>query len=82
MDKVIGTNITIIGWILIVIVSGLAAAILTQIGAVLIATFQVKSQERQQKGDQAFKERMQRDDRENQSLQLLITAHFEQRKDR
>jgi hypothetical protein len=81
MDKVIGTHITIIGWILIVIFSGLAAAILTQIGGVLIATFQVKSQERQQKGDQAFKERMQRDERENQSLQLLITAHFEQRKD-
>jgi hypothetical protein len=81
MDKVIGTHLTIIGWILIVVFSGLAAAILTQIGAVLIATLQVKSQERQQKGDQAFKERMQRDDRENQSLQLLITAHFEQRKD-
>ena len=68
MDKVIGTNITIIGWILIVIVSGLAAAILTQIGAVLIATFQVKSQERQQKGDQAFKERMQRDDRKTKAF--------------
>ena len=62
MDKVIGTHITIIGWILIIIISGLAAALLTQIGAVIIATFQVKSQERQQKGEQAFKERMQRDE--------------------
>jgi hypothetical protein len=80
METAVGlAHITIVDWILIIIFSGLAAAVLNQLGASLIGVFQAKSQERLQKGEQAFKERLQRDEREDQSLQLLIAAHFDQR---
>ena len=72
-------HITIIGWILIAILSGLAAAILTQLGAALVGILQARNKKRLQENEQKFKERMQRDDREHQSLQLLINAHFKQR---
>jgi hypothetical protein len=80
MDKVINlTHITIIDWILIVIFSGIVVAVLNQVGAWVIGVHQSHSQERMQKSEQAFNERLHRDERENQSLQLLITAHFKQR---
>lgn len=80
MDKVINlTHITILQWILIVILSGVAVAVINQLGAWMVGSRQARSQERIQKNDQAFNERLHREERENQSLQLLITAHFNQR---
>ena len=68
-----------VGWILFLILSGLVAAILTQVGSWLVASLQNRSQERLQESEQAFQERTQLNERENQSLQLLITAHFQYR---
>jgi hypothetical protein len=80
MNSLVGsTHITVIGWILIVILSGLASAILTQLGAALVGILQAQNKKRLQESEQQFKERMQRDEREHQSLQLLIKAHFGQR---
>lgn len=80
MDKVINlTHITILQWISIVIFSGVVVAVINQLGAWVVSAHQARSQERMQKNEQAFNERLHRDERENQSLQLLITAHFDQR---
>lgn len=80
MDKVIDlTHITILQWILIVIVSGIVVAVINQLGAWIVSAHQTRGQERIQKSEQAFNERLHKEERENQSLQLLITAHFEQR---
>jgi hypothetical protein len=63
--------------------SGLAAAVFNQIAAGLLAKFQRSSDQRHQRAlqesQQSFQERMQKDARENESLQLLIKSHFEQR---
>jgi hypothetical protein len=80
MDKVINlTHITILQWILIVIFSGVVVAVINQLGAWIVSAHQTRGQERMQRNEQSFNERLHRDERENQSLQLLITAHFDQR---
>lgn len=80
MNNVINlTHITILQWILIVILSGVVVAIINQCGAAIVSGRQVKSQARLQRSEQDFNARLHHEERENQSLQLLITAHFEQR---
>lgn len=82
MSNVINlTRITILQWIIIVIFSGVVVAAINQLGAWLIGSHQTRSQERIQERDLKFRERQQKDEREDQSLQLLITAHFNQRKE-
>lgn len=68
-----------VGWVLFLILSGLVVGIFNQVGASLVAILQNRSQERLQEGQQEFQERTQLNERENQSLQLLITAHFQHR---
>ena len=80
MDKIINlTHMTLFQWILIVIFSGIVVAIINQLGAWIVSARQVRSQERIQDSEQTFNARLHREERENQSLQLLITAHFKQR---
>ena len=80
MDTLIKlTHKSWLDWFLIIILSGLAASILSQVGAWLVTLLQGRSQERLQKSQQEFQERSQLSERENQSLQLLIAAHFKHR---
>ena len=72
-------HISVIDWMLIVLFSGVAAALLNQAGTWIIGITQSRNQRRMAQNDQVFKERMQKDEREHQSLQLLIAAHFDQR---
>ena len=73
------THITFLQLAGIVVSSGVVVALINQAGAWMVGHLHTRSQERMQKNDQAFNERLHRDERENQSLQLLITAHFDQR---
>lgn len=77
------THVTIIDWVVVALSSGFAAAVFNQIAAGLLAKFQRSSDQRHQRtlqeSQQEFQDRMQKDTRENESLQLLIKSHFEQR---
>jgi hypothetical protein len=77
------THLSITDWVIIAVCSGFAAAIFNQIAGGLLAKFQRSSDQRHQQAlqesEQKFQERMQKDAREHESLQLLIKSHFEQR---
>ena len=77
------THVDITDWILVALSSGFAAAVFNQLIGGLLAKFQRSSDQRHQEAlqdsRQQFEERMQKDARENESLQLLIKSHFKQR---